>query len=200
MAPLGETDTPYIEGRIVNFDKLRGKFDSRTNNQILAGFFGKGLDGKRYGTGRLDVSSKSSSIFENGPQGPGFRHVKLPPGEYLIFLEHSWVMLAWKKVTVKPGDRLTVDLTIDFEKFGSLKVTWPDKTPFKSNNRDLAIIPAELDGSGLIPTDFASMVYVEDGVNWIKFVLVPAGKYHVGAGFQMKDVEITPGKETSVSF
>jgi hypothetical protein len=205
---LDAKDTPYVQGTII----MNGPWP---DEWLVAGFVGKGADGKRYSNGAVGKFSPGSnagttssshgpqltSVFGNGQQGVGYRHVKMPPGEYLIFVERNCVkLLAWKRVTVKPGDQLRVDLTIDPAKAGSLVVTWPEKNPFNSDGRPLALDPVELDGSGLIPSDSDPLVFVKNGVDTITLTGVPAGKYHVRSLWRGEDVEVKPGTETQVTF
>ncbi len=208
--PLDAKDAPYVEGRIVIIGPLADK-------RIGAGFVGKGADGKRYSieaeadftpgnnsrsaTGIFELPSQRTSAFENGPDGPGYSHVKMPPGDYLVYLKHGCVMLAWKKVTVKPGDRLTVDLTIDAAKTGSIVVAWPDDAKFGADNRPLSLIPAELDGCDLIPSNVQTSLFVPKESKTLTLNGVPAGKYHVCSGFisaDVADVEVKPDKEVTV--
>ncbi|MGA2256002.1 MAG: hypothetical protein ABSG53_15255, partial [Thermoguttaceae bacterium] len=100
---------------------------------------------------------------------------------------------------VKPGDQLTVDLTIDPAKSGSLVVTWTYKNRFNNDNRPLALNPVELDNSDLIPSDTQPLVFVKNGVDTITLTGVPAGKYHVQSSFIGADVEVKPGSETHVT-
>jgi hypothetical protein len=53
--------------------------------------------------------------------------VKLAPGDYVVYVRRGNVPAAWKRVTVKDGDRLTVDRQIDPPTTGSVVVTLPDE-------------------------------------------------------------------------
>jgi hypothetical protein len=215
MEPLGAKDTPYIQGKIVIVGSLPDKF-------VSAGLNGKGADGRRYwtdATADLSPGSKSgggtaifaleppdpkhvdsgkSSIFSDGPEGPGYRFVNMPPGNYLVFLKSGLAMLAWKKVAVKPGDKLTIDLTFDDAKAGSIVVTWPDYQTMGSDSRPLLLTPAELDGSDLLPPNSQPTIGVAKGTKSLTLKGVPAGKYHVQSWERAADVEVTPGAEASV--
>lgn len=213
MEPLGAKDAPYIQGRFVIIGTLPDK-------RVSAHLVGKGADGKRYVTDAgADLSQAHSRSgtnisaleapspgptpasereghatgFSDGPEGPGYRLVNVPPGDYLLYLESGYAMLAWKRVAVKPGDQLTIDLTFDEAKAGSIVVTWPDYQTFGTTSIALLVTPTELDGADLLPPNSQPLIYV--GSKSLALKGLPAGKYHVRSWARSADVEVTPGKE-----
>jgi hypothetical protein len=183
------------------------------DNTFTFGYVGKGADGKRISgdcgaqftsghiTSSLD-SGSSSRVLEDGAKGVRYRHTKLTPGDYLVFVQRSneRLMLAWKRITVKSGDQKTVDLTIDPASSGTVTVKWMYENPFHNNNRPLALDPIELVGSGLLDEDAEPAVFVNDNINSITLANVPSGKYHVRTFGLAEDVEVKPGAEAQVTF
>jgi hypothetical protein len=207
VGALDAKDAPYIQGKVI----MNGPWP---DDWLTAGFVGKGVDGNRYQNGAVGKVLPDGKVTgtgaQQGPQmsdcfavdqhGLGYRHVRMPPGQYLVFVQRNGVKLAWKVVTLKPGDQSTLDLTVDPAKAGSLTVKWRFENPFHNNNRPLAVEPAELDGSGLLDPNNLPVVYVQDGVDEITLLGVPAGKYHVKTLWKQEDVEVKPGETAHVTF
>jgi hypothetical protein len=204
LEPLGTADAPYIQGKISILGKLENKF-------VEVGFAGVGKDGQRYssstdldcGPGSNNVgTSGNTKAFANGPDGPGFRHTKMSPGTYLVYVEQGGVYIAWKKVAVKPSDQLTVDLTIDPAKAGSINITWPHNESW--GGRPMRLIPVEFDGLKLFPPDNLPVIAVGPNLNWAILKNVPAGNYHLktmeGVANYDDDVTVSPGKQATVKF
>ena len=55
-----------------------------------------------------------------------YRHLNMPPGDYLVYARRDTVMSAWKRVQVKAGELLALDLTIDPANTGEVVVTLPE--------------------------------------------------------------------------
>src|SRR5439155_17563567 len=104
---------------------------------FAAGFVAKAVDGTtsrnyvgtKFSIGENDWATcetfepQLTSIFDHPSSGLGFKHTKLAPGNFLVYARRGEVTGAWKLVEVKPADQLTVDLTIDPARMGSVIVT-----------------------------------------------------------------------------
>ena len=141
-------DAPSVQGKIM----IVGDWKEES---LTAGFVGKGADGKDHSNscgltfsslgGGESVTSETfkpqlTSIFNHATNGLGFKHVKMAPGDYVVYVHREKVPAAWKKVTVKEGDQLTSDQTIDPAKMGSIVVTLPDEEA----NAQLSLINSSL--------------------------------------------------------
>jgi hypothetical protein len=184
---------------------------------LTAGFVGKGKDGKQYsnscgltfsslGSGESMTSEtfrpQLSTIFNHATNGLGFRHVKVAPGDYVVYVRRGEVPAAWKKVTVKEGDQLTADLTIDPAKLGSIVVTLPDEEAnarLSLLNARLFLIPIEFAGSDVGIRDAFEAGPVEEGNKTVARKGVPAGKYLALRGKSQAEVEVAAGKESAVT-
>jgi hypothetical protein len=205
--PLDDDDVPYVTGKIV----LKGEWKEES---ISAGFLGQGADGKNFsnmiGTTFRPGSGGPAANFSFDPQITSiindekgdlmFRHTKLAPGEYFFYVRRDKVMAAWKKATVKAGDKLNVDLTIDLANVGSLVVTLPDekeKDAFDWQN--VQLVPAGIDIPGGTFTFTFDAAEVKKGEKTVSIKNIPAGKWKVARGKSEADVEITAGKESAVT-
>jgi hypothetical protein len=183
---------------------------------FTAGVAGKGRDGKQFsnlagtefsslGSGQWATSGtfkpQLTTIFNDPTNGMRFMHVKMAPGDYVIYVQRGKVPSAWAKVTVKEGDELTADLTIDPAKTGSIVVTLPDEeanAKISLLNSGLFLIPIEFDKSNWFHDAFAAG-YVEQGNKTVAKKEVPAGKYLVLRGKSQAEVEVTAGKESAIT-
>lgn len=182
-----------------------------------AGIVGKGKDGKNHsnlaqlvlsslGSGESITSEtfrpQLSSLFNDATNGLSFEHVKLAPGDYVVYVRRAKVPAAWKKVTVKEGDQLTFDLTIDPAKTGSIVVTLPDEeanAKLSLLNSSLVLIPIEFDKSEMWLRDAFEAGYVEEGNKTVTRKGIPAGKYLALRGKSEAEVEVAAGKESAVT-
>jgi hypothetical protein len=144
-----------------------------------------------------DAFAPQLTTLAGDPAGGCFyRHVKLPPGRYLVYARLGERFLDGRWVEVKEGSRLTCDLDLDAATAGALEVTLP-----KDAKGGVRLIP--LDGAGKLPD-------LKDGLEAVATVLsaeVPAkdgkvvldglrpGAYRVSAGAAEKDVTVK-AKET----
>jgi hypothetical protein len=205
--PLDEDDVPYVTGKIV----MKGDWKDES---ISAGFLGKGANGKDYsnmigssfrpgGGGTASNTSfdpQISSIINDEKEGLTFRHTKLAPGEYFFYVRRDKVMSAWKKVTVKAGDKQAVDLTIDLANVGSLVVTVPDeksKDPFDWQSVQLIPMGVEIPGGTF--TFAFDAGEVKKGEKTVTIKNIPPGKWKVARGKSEAEVEIVAGKESAVT-
>jgi hypothetical protein len=200
-----EADAPYVTGKVT----FVGKWEKES---LQAGFVGKGKDGKHYsnmaGTnvtpnGKEWVTSTTfkpqiTSMF-NSKESPGFKHVKMAPGDYIVYVKRSGVAAAWKKATVKEKDQLTVDLTIDPTKTGSVVVTLSDAEAKDSFEDNLALIPGEFDKKDIWLRNEFRAADVKKDTKTVTIKGVPAGKYTVLRGQSEAEVEVIAGKETAVT-
>ncbi len=205
-APLDAEDAPYVAGRI--------KFVGEGAVQpTTIGFIGKGADGKEYSNSAgMPVGSKEgpggyvmsgtfapqlTTIFAE-KDGPVYRHVHLKPGDYLVYVSRGGPMVAWKRVAVKAGDELTVDLTIDPSKFGDLIVTLPEEEAKDTSTWPVSLVP--LGDVPAITNHFAfSGAETKVGEKVVTIKGVPAGKYRAVRGQSEAEVEVVVGKTTAVT-
>jgi hypothetical protein len=208
--PPNAADAPAVRGKIT----IAGQWQDES---LAAGFVGKGRDGKTFSNAcRLVFSSlgggewitsetfkpQLTSLVNDAADGLGFKHVKLAPGDYVVYVRRGGVPAAWKKVAVKEGDQLTVDLTIDPAKTGSVVATLPgEEASAKVSlvNSSLFLIPIEFDGSEQWVRDAFEAGYVEEGIKTVARKGVPAGKYLALRGKSEAEVEVTAGKESAVT-
>jgi hypothetical protein len=204
--PLDVEDAPYVQGRIVIVPA------PAKQEKLSAGFYGTGADGKPYsnlagatvapgnGGGAMSMSFEPQlTSLTNPKDGPGYRHTKLQPGEYVVYVRRNDVLTAWKKVSVKAGDQLTVDLTIDPAKTGEVVVTIPDEEANDAGEWHLSLIPAELDQPGRGYHFAFNAAEVKKGQKTVTVKGVPAGKYRAMRGKSEAAVEVTAGKSTPVT-
>lgn len=212
--PAGDSpnaaDAPSVRGKVTIVGEWK-------DESLRAGFVGKGKDGKEYsngcghtfsslGSGEWTTSEtfkpQLTSMSNNAKDGLSYKHVKMAPGEYVVYVRRGEVPAAWKKVTVKEGDQLTVDLTIDPAKTGSIVVTLPDEeanAQLSLLNSSLFLIPMEFDRSEMWLRDAFAAGYVEVGNKTVTRKGVPAGKYLAVRGKSEAEVEVTAGKESAVT-
>jgi hypothetical protein len=204
---LDPDDAPYVQGTIV----FVGPW---TEEKLNVGFLGKGADGKDYsnmvgtrvtpagggGNGTsLTFDPQLTSIINRPKDAPAFRHTKLTPGEYVVYVRRNDVLAAWKKVTVKAEDQLTVDLTIDPAQTGEVAVTLPDEEANDSSEWHLSLIPAELNQPNLGYHFAFNAAEVKKGQKSVMVKGVPAGKYKAIRGKSEAEVEVVAGKSTPVT-
>jgi hypothetical protein len=204
--PLRADDAPSVHGRVV----FVGPW---TDEDLTVGFAGKGADGKEHSnmTG-MGVSPENggsvtsetfapqlTSLVARPKDGVTYRHTRMSPGEYLVYVKRNKVLAAWQKVTVKAGDRHAVDLTIDPARTGELVVTLPEAEAAQGFPRALSVRPADLDVP-VSPTDFAfDAAEVRTGQATVTVKGVPAGRYRVTRGKSKGEAEVVAGKSAAVT-
>jgi hypothetical protein len=203
---LDADDAPYVQGKIA----IAGAFKDVS---LGAGFVGKATDGKqvsnmvgtRFSSGGGESATSTSfkpqltSLFNHPKNGLHYKHVKMAPGEHILYVRRDDVPAAWKKVSVKPGDELTVDLTIDPAQMGSLVVTLPDEEVNDKNEWHLALVPFEFDAADFSIQYAFKAADVKAGNKTVTVKGVPAGKYRAVRGKSEATVEVTAGKEATVT-
>jgi hypothetical protein len=205
-----DVDAPSVRGKIMIVGEWR-------EESLVAGFVGKDRDGKNFSNscglifsslgGGESITSETfkpqlTSIFNHTTNGLGFLHVKMTPGDYVVYVSREKVPAAWKKVTVKEGDQLTVDLTIDPAKMGSIIVTLPDEeanATMSLIDSSLLLIPIEFDRSEIWVRAAYEAGYVEKGNKTVAKKGVPAGKYLALRGKSEAEVEVAAGKESAIT-
>jgi hypothetical protein len=203
-------DAPFVRGKIA----IVGEWQEES---LVAGFVGKDREGKNFsnscgltfaslGGGEWITSEtfkpQLTSMFNHATNGLSFLHVKMAPGDYVVYVSRGKVPAAWKKVTVKEGDQLTVDLTIDPAKMGSIVVTLPDEeanATMSLINSSLLLIPIEFGRSEMWVRPAFEAGYVEKGNKTVARKGVPAGKYLVLRGNSEAEVEVAAGKESAIT-
>jgi hypothetical protein len=204
--PLDADDAPYIQGKIAFVGPWK-------QEKLAVGFVGKGADGKPYSNmAGVTISANSPgggatsmtfapqlTSLTNTKAGPGYRHTKLAPGEYVVYVRRGDGLAAWKKVTVKEGDQLTEDLTIDPAKLGDVEVTLPDEEAKDDFEWQVALIPVQAVTPDLnFGYGFAG-AEAKKGQKTITVKGVLAGKYKVVRGKSEGEVEVVAGKSTAVT-
>ncbi len=206
--PPDADDAPYVRGKII----MVGNWQKES---LSAGFVGKGTNGKDSlnlaGTNFSPAGSEFAtsetfkpqltSISNHATNGLGYKHVKMAPGDYNVYVRRGEVVAAWKKVTVKEGDQLTVDLTIDPAKMGSVVVTLPDEEANDKTETILSLVPLEFDRFD-IPFDMwirnaCKVADVKMGNKTVTIDGIPAGKYRAVRGKSEAEVEVVAGKKTA---
>jgi hypothetical protein len=205
--PLDADDAPYVQGKIT----LIGDWQLES---LAAGFAGKGADGNVHsnsagvavkpGFGTFATSTtfdpQNSSLINDEKTGPAYRHVKMPPGEYVVYVTRNNVLVAWKNLEVKSGDQLTADLTIDLNEAGTLVATLPDEEANGKEVAPLSLTPESLQlPGGLVQHYMCNAAEVKAGSKTVTVKGVPAGKYRVRRGKSEGEVEVVAGKETAVT-
>ena len=132
-----------------------------------------------------------------------FRHGRIPPGSYLVFVAWDDKSIEWRWIDVTNEAEIRVDLAVDPAAVGELEVT----IPASAKDRRVHLLP--LDGTGQLPkaagsaTSLAiqlgnyfkgSHIEAAAGQNSVKFTAIRAGKYRAIAGDMTADVEVAVGK------
>lgn len=203
--PLDADDAPFVQGRVV----LVGPWKEAN---LSVGFLGKGSDGKEHsnfvGTKVTPGAGENATAMTFDPQltslvntatGPEYRHSRLTPGDYVVYVRRDNVLAAWKPVTVKAGDQHTIDLTVDPAKTGEVVVTLPADEANDAQESHLSLIPADLDRPG-VRYDYAfNAAEVKKGQKSVTVKGVPAGKYRAIRGKSEAELEVVAGKSTPVT-
>jgi hypothetical protein len=206
--PLGPEDAPYIAGRIT----LKG---NKPGEMIAAGFVGMGSDGQPHSnsagypvrtgvrgfvTHPETVAPQLTSLTNTEQDGLAYRHVKIPPGDYLVYVQRNDVMFAYKRTKVKEGDQLKIDLTIDVGTAGDLVVTLPPAQPKALVGNTLSLIPFGADLPNLGPGSelYFRVATVKPDETKVNVKGVPAGSYWAVFGNVRNEIQVVAGKSTEV--
>src|SRR5262249_49794463 len=138
-----------------------------------------------------------TSLFNDPTSGPGYKHVRMNPGEYVVLVRRGDVPADWKKVTLKVGGQASVDLTIDTAKMGDEELSVPDGEGKAAGSHDL--VPAEFDASDAWFQNAFQAARLKGGEKTVMLQGVPAGKYRAVLGKTEAEVEVTAGKTTNVA-
>jgi hypothetical protein len=203
--PPRPDEAPYVAGKVT--------LNGRDKYDLQAGIAGARADGSPYanlvGSEVLPASDFALTSDNFAPQlttlacdaegGCTYRHVKLPPGRYLVYARLGERFLDGRWVEVKEGTALALDFNLDATTAGSLEVTLP-----KDAKGGLRLIP--LGENGKLPDlgdaletvaqALSTDVPAKDG----KVVLdgLRPGAYRVLAGAAEKDVTIKPKEAAKV--
>jgi hypothetical protein len=161
----------------------------------LAGGQVFGDDGNGGGVRSMTFAPRAATVrFEKFT--PLFDFTNLPPGRYLVFARVKDGPVAWAWAEVAAGGRATADLKLDAAKTGTVEVKGA------TGQAGVHLVPADLTpslGEAFIDQLVFSLGLegeVKDGKATIQNV--PAGKYLVRAGQLRAEVEVMPGKTTTV--
>jgi hypothetical protein len=204
--PLDADDAPYVQGNVMILGDWK-------EEKLVAGFVGKGVDGKSVsnsaGTtfkpdGGTFVTSSSfepqlTSIYAGDKKGPKFRHSRLAPGDYFIYVSRGGVLAAWKTLQVKAGDQHNIDLTIDPAQTGSVTVTLPDEEAKDNFAWGLQLIPQGIEIPGGTFNSAFDAVEVKEGQKTVNVKGVPPGKYKALRGKSSALIDVVVGKDTAVT-
>lgn len=203
---LGAADAPFVRGSIAMVGEWK-------EARLAAGFAGQGADGRPHSNmSGTTFTPDSASWVESTTFQPQitrlesheggrleFRHTHMPPGDYVVYVKRGGVPAAWKYVTVKPGDQLTVDLTVDTAKVGDVTATIPEAESEEPIRWPLVLIPAEIDLPGTAWHDAFQVADVKPGEPTASATGVPAGKYRAVRGKSSAEVEIVAGQKATVT-
>jgi hypothetical protein len=203
-APLSPDDAPYVHGKIV----LKGP---KKLEQLAAGLVGVRDGGPPYSNEAgfpVDFTQPSYSTIPgavpgqlsslaSGETGLAYRHVRVPPGDYLVYVRRNLLMSAWKRVKLKAGDQQTIDLTIDPAAAGEVVITLP-ASPAEGS---VALVPlnADLPDLGLGGEQYFNVATAKAGDKRVVVSGIPAGKYRAVRGTDEGVVEVVAGKSTPVT-
>jgi hypothetical protein len=208
-APLGPDDAPYVQGKIV----VKA---AKKTEKLAAGYVGVGADGKPYFNEAgfpVDIGKVLSSNTEC-PEKPSqvswlsstedaitYRHLNVPPGDYLVYVRRDTIMSAWKRLSLKEGEQRTLDLTIDPATTGEVVVTLPDSDAKGPGETSLSLVPnkADLPELGLGSEHYFNVATVKMGEKMVKVSGIPAGKYRAVRGADEAEVEVAAGKSVAVT-
>ncbi|MBO0699982.1 MAG: hypothetical protein J2P46_16410 [Zavarzinella sp.] len=203
-APLGPDDAPYVHGKIT----LKG---TKQVEKLAAGLVGRRDDGTPYSNevgfpvevGQPSYSTIPGAIpgqlssLAHSEGGLTYRHVRVPPGDYLVYVRRDGIMSAWKGAKLKAGDQQTIDLTIDPATTGEVVVTLPERPVGGS----LSLVPlnADLPELGLGGEQYFNVATVKSGEKRVVVGGIPAGKYRAVRGTDEAPVEVAAGKSVNVT-
>lgn len=202
-APLGPDDAPYVHGKI----SLKG---AKNTENLAAGLVGLRDDGTPFSNEAFFPVTVGETLFSTTPGlAPGqlsslasnmagltYRHVRVPPGDYLVYVRRDNIMSAWKRLRLKAGDQETVDLTVDPATTGDVVVTLP-----AGPEASLALVPlnANLPDLGLGSEQYFNVATVKAGEKKVTVSGIPAGRYRAVRGTDEAEVEVVTGKPVNVS-
>ncbi len=204
--PPRPSEAPYVAGKVAL--KGRPKYD------LAAGIAGVAADGKPVTnlagtevTPKVDTSVTSTTfapqlttLANDAEAGCVYRHVRLTPGHYLVYVRLGARYLDWQWVDVTDKSQATVDFALDPDAAGNLQVILPPK----SEKEKIRLIPLPADGK--TPD-------LKDALDWVGDAVktdVPAkdgkvlldglkpGKYRVVVGAAQRDVAVK-AKETATA-
>jgi hypothetical protein len=207
--PLGADDAPLVHGKIV----VKG---AKAVEKLAAGYVGDGADGQPrfnetgypvqmgepgYSPAASPQDPAQQSWLASTADGVTYRHLNVPPGDYLVYVRRDAVMSAWKRVKLKAGDQQTIDLTIDPATTGEVVVTLPESDAKEPGETSLALVPAKADlpKLGLGSEHYFNVATVKMGEKTVKVSGIPAGKYRAVRGSDEAEVEVIAGKSVAVT-
>jgi hypothetical protein len=203
-APLDESDAPFVHGKVIQ------KGNDKAHWDISVGFVGIGVDGKPYSNaaGFPVIAGQGASVTSamRAPQVTSFanhltagliyRHWKVPPGDYLVFVRKDDAMFDWKRLSLQENSQIKLDLTIDLLNAGEVKFVLPKS----SEPHVLAMVPAGIDMPDLGPDAhlFFTVARPKPGETTTT-VQVPPGKYRAMFGKVEATVDVVAGKSIDVT-
>lgn len=207
--PLEPADAPYVHGTITIQNPKK-------TEKLAAGYVGVGADGKPYAnevgfpvdvgqTGYAPIPSPQRpsqvSWLSSTPDAIRYRHLNVPPGDYLVYVRRDTILSAWQRIQLKAGDQRTNDFTIDPAATGEVVVTLPATKAKDPAESSLALVPlkADLPELGLGSETYFNVATVKPGETTITVPGIPAGKYRAVRGTDVAEVEVVAGKAVSVT-
>ncbi len=205
FASLGPEDAPYVEGKIevpLSDEPLGISAVIVAQDSDIWGL--SNMAGGQFTSGDQSwISSDThkpqiTAVTTDEQSVVRYRHVKLPPGKYLIGFKRNDILAGWKLVTVAADDQLTVDLRFEPAMCGSLTVSISDEEASDAEGSGVLLTPAAFRDLGLATHVASSNAFFENGAKSVTFSDVPAGRYLVEFKERSAEVEIEAGKESSV--
>ena len=137
-----------------------------------------------------------TSLVNDTAAGLVYRHIKLPPGDYLVYARRNEVLYTWERVRIKDGDQITLDLLFDLTTAGDVAFTLRDsegkRVSDDSNRCRTARTRVEETGN------VHGGDHVKAGEKTVTVNGIRAGNYRALFGKIEKDVEVIAGKSTAV--
>jgi hypothetical protein len=204
--PLDAADAPFIRGKIV-------VKHAKKTEKLAAGYVGIGADGQAYfneagypiqigepGYSNAPSPQRATQIswLSSDEDGLAYRHLNVPPGDYLVYLRRDTVMSAWKRIKLTEGDQQSIDFTIDPATTGEVVVNLPEPV---ATNTSLALVPAKagLPELGLGSEHYFNVATVSKGEKTVKVSGIPAGKYRAVCGTDEAEIEVATGKSVAAT-
>lgn len=208
--PPGDRHKPFIHGRIV--------FEPKVEDWLTAGYTGLTKDGERQGNmaGTKVGPEKHGGWAESTTFEPRitrldiselpfkYRHVRVEPGTYLVYVKRGETYVAGRWVDVEPESGLELAFELQPEAGGSLEVAVPAEGPKAS----VSLLP--LDGwgellGGMDDSQARSLAYAVDlkgdvANGQARFDALHPGHYRVFFAKESRDVRIVKGETASVTF
>jgi hypothetical protein len=211
----GPDDVPYIKGTVVvngaapNSTLQIGYVTNPNMDEYVGALFTELFEPAlpiRWMQSNRDKKPVATLIAGDGKAVPSkYEFCKMPAGRYLVFaILKPMGPVAWKWVNVKPGDTLTVDLTIDTTQTGAVEIVVPIEAV-----TNVQMVPVEPGENKPMDQTLFTICALQLGQFGFEkpivarkaiFKNLPPGRYEVRAGYQTRLVDIVAGKTVELEF